>query len=118
MQPEEFCRQLLATIAVSDGRRRRRKRDTTPDAIGLSIKRSLLERAVLDRPDAESFERWLFERSLDVRWLEQGDRADESPATVGAVQAMAASVLAEWRLVSESPAFRDWLARGAPSADG
>jgi hypothetical protein len=42
LRPAEFCRQLLATLDVSEGRRKRRKRDTTPDAIGLAIKRDLL----------------------------------------------------------------------------
>ncbi|MGQ0649646.1 MAG: type III secretion fhipep protein [Gemmatimonadaceae bacterium] len=117
MQPAAFCRQLLATIDASDGRRRRRKRDTTPDAIGLAIKRRLLQQAVADDPASAAFEHWLFERSLDVRWLRGGNEALESEAPSGAVQAMAASVLAEWRLVRESPAFHDWLAQGAPSED-
>lgn len=33
------------------------------------------------------------------------------------VRAMALDVLAEWRLAMSSPAFGDWLARGAPSDD-
>ena len=32
-------------------------------------------------------------------------------------RAMALDVLAEWRLAMSSPAFGDWLARGAPSDD-
>src|SRR5690606_22702639 len=42
-RPADFCRGLLAALDASEGRRRRRKRDTTPDAIGLAIKRELLE---------------------------------------------------------------------------
>src|SRR2546422_5226163 len=38
-RPGEICRELLAALDASEGRRRRRKRDTTPDAIGLTIKR-------------------------------------------------------------------------------
>jgi hypothetical protein len=30
---------------------------------------------------------------------------------------MAQDVLAEWRLAKLSPAFREWLAQGAPSDD-
>src|SRR5438132_12968000 len=45
-RPAVVCRELLAALDASEGRRRRRKRDTTPDAIGLTIKRDLLERAV------------------------------------------------------------------------
>jgi len=36
LRPAVVCGQLLAALAASDGRRRRRKRDTTPDAIGLA----------------------------------------------------------------------------------
>jgi hypothetical protein len=36
---------------------RRRKRDTTADAIGLTIKRRLLEQAVRQDPEPEIFER-------------------------------------------------------------
>jgi hypothetical protein len=37
---------LLNALEASEGRRQRRKRDTTPDAIGLGIKRRLLEEAI------------------------------------------------------------------------
>src|SRR5258707_1737207 len=58
-RPGEICRELLATLDASEGRRRRRKRDTTPDAIGLTIKRELLERAVAPDPEPDAFEEWL-----------------------------------------------------------
>ena len=64
MRPADFCRQLLAALDASEGRRKRRKRDTTPDAIGMALKRGLLERAVRDDPEPEAFERWLLERCL------------------------------------------------------
>ena len=104
-RPGAVCRELLAALEVSEGRRRRRKRDTTPDAIGLGIKRALLEGAVADDPDPAAFEGWLLERCLAA-----GGEA-------GATRAMALEVLAEWRLASSLPEFGDWLEHGAPSDD-
>jgi hypothetical protein len=40
----------LADVDASDGRRRRGKRDTTPDALGFGVKREMLERLVADDP--------------------------------------------------------------------
>jgi hypothetical protein len=105
VRPAEFCRELLVSLEASEGRRTRRKRDTTPDAIGLSIKRALLEDAVRDDPEAEDFEGWLLEQCLRVR---EGS---------GSVRAMALSIWDEWRLVSRADAYREWLASGAPSDD-
>ena len=105
MRPAVVCGYLLAALDASEGRRRRRKRDTTPDAIGLTIKRELLEAAVRDDPDPEAFEGWLLARSLAV------------PEATGPVRSMALAVLAECRLAQESPAFSSWLSRGAPSDD-
>ena len=42
LRPGEFSRLLLRALDAAEGRRKRRKRDTTPDAIGLGIKRELL----------------------------------------------------------------------------
>ncbi|MBI1967051.1 MAG: hypothetical protein HYS40_03590 [Gemmatimonadetes bacterium] len=103
-RPAEVCAQLLAALGASEGRRKKRKRDTTPDAIGMAIKRRLLEDAVRDDPGPDAFEGWLLERSLGAE-------------ASGPVRAMALSVLAEWRLARESPEFQDWLRRGAPSDD-
>jgi len=107
MRPAAFCGALLAALDASDGRRRRRKRDTTPDALGMALKRSLLDGAIADDPDPDAFEAWLLERCLD--------RADA--ASFGALRAMARDILDEWRLAAVSPAFRDWLEAGAPSED-
>jgi len=107
LRPAEVCRALLAALQAADGRRRSRKRDQTPDAIGLSIKRSLLARAVQDDPDPNAFEEWLLDAPRKCA-------TSESP---GAVAAMARIVLEEWRLAHASDAFRNWLQRGAPSAD-
>jgi hypothetical protein len=107
VRPAEFARGLLLALEASEGRRRRRKRDQTPDAIGLGIKRRLLESAVADDPDAEDFERWLVERCL----------AEADQASVGGARAMALEIFAEWRLAARSPAFSTWLAQGAVSDD-
>ena len=39
VRPAEVCAALLAALEAAEGRRRSRKRDQTPDAIGLAIKR-------------------------------------------------------------------------------
>ena len=105
--PQRVCRALLAALAASEGRRKKRKRDTTPDWIGMSIKKELLERAAREAPAAEEFEGWL---ALQCELM--ADRGS------GAVRAMAMDVLGEWQLAVAAPNFREWLARGAPSADG
>ena len=105
IRPGDVCRELLAALAASEGKRRRRKRDTTPDAIGLAIKRELLERAAAADPEPDEFEAWLHEQCLAAG---AGD---------GGVRAMALSIFEEWRLAHDADAFRDWLARGAPSDD-
>ena len=107
LRPAEVCQALLAALDAADGRRRKRKRDQTPDAIGLSIKRALLEHAVQDDPNPESFEEWLLNYPL------RHAGTDSS----GAVSAMARSVLEEWRLAHSLNDFRVWLERGAPSDD-
>jgi hypothetical protein len=104
-RPSVICRELLAALEASEGRRRRRKRDTTPDAIGLALKRALLEQAVADDPEPAAFEGWLLQRCLSA-----GGEA-------GAMRAMALDVLAEWRLATSVPEFSAWLDRGAPSDD-
>ncbi len=106
VRPAAVCAGLLAALEAADGRRRRRKRDTTPDEIGLGIKRALLERAVAEDPEPGAFEGWLLQQCLRV-----------SGRGEGAVRAMAREVLEEWRLARQSGAFGDWLERGAPSDD-
>jgi hypothetical protein len=104
-RPRDICRELLAALDASEGRRRRRKRDTTPDAIGMTMKRELLERAVAADPDPDRFEEWLHEQCL------------AAGAGEGGLRAMALSIFEEWRLAQDATAFGDWLARGAPSDD-
>src|SRR2546422_964605 len=104
-RPSAVCRDLLAALEASEGRRQRRKRDTTPDAIGHAIKRGLLEQAVAADPAPEEFEAWLQQQCFAA-----------GPGE-GGVRAMALSIFEEWRLAHEADSFRDWLARGAPSDD-
>lgn len=102
--PARVCARLLAALGASEGRRQRRKRNTTADTIGLEMKRSLLERAVEEAPSAEAFEAWLLEKC-------------EEDGGGGGVRAMALEILEEWRLALISPEFAAWLERGAPSDD-
>lgn len=104
-RPAQVCRQLLAALDASDGRRRRRKRDTTPDTIGMAIKRGLLEETVREDPEPETYEGWLVERCAGL----------EAPS--GPMRAMALEILADWRLALSSADFRRWLDEGAPSDD-
>lgn len=103
-RPADVCRALLAALDAADGRRKSRKRDQTPDAIGLALKRQILERVVEENPDAQRFEAWLL------------DYSQSSPSS-GAVAAMARAVLDEWRLAHAMGDFKAWLDRGAPSDD-
>jgi hypothetical protein len=105
VRPAEVCRQLLRALDASEGRRRRRKRNTTPDSIGLELKRNILEETVRQDPDPEAYEGWL------LQCCHTTDGAD------GPLLAMAMDVLAEWRLAQSSTVFRDWLQQGASSDD-
>jgi len=106
VRPADMCRALLAALEASEGRRKKRKRDQTPDAIGLAVKRQLLEHVVHDNPDPRAFEGWL---------LRYADDNGDTPS--GAVSAMARVVFDEWRLAHEMHDFSAWLERGAPSDD-
>jgi hypothetical protein len=90
---------------AAEGRRKRRKRDTTPDALGMEVKRGLLEAAIADDPEPDDFEAWLFAQVLAAGGL------------AGATRAMALEVRDDWHFAVASGGFRDWLAAGAPSDD-
>jgi len=105
IRPAAACRALLRALDASEGRRRRRARDTTPDAIGLALRRSILERAIADDPEPAAFEAWLCRVCADAGLAS------------GPTRAMAAEVFEDWRLACAAPDFRTWLERGAPSAD-
>ena len=106
-RPADVCRALLAALEASEGRRRRRKRDQTPDAIGLGVKRELLTLIVEDDPPPDGFEEWLLNYT----------RACDAPGSAGATLAMARAVFDEWRLAHSLGDFRRWLEQGAPSED-
>ena len=98
-----MCRALLAALEAAEGRRRARKRDQTPDVIGLSLKRELLQQALIDDPEPEGFEAWL----LTYAEAHGG----------GACLATARAVFEEWQLAHSLGAFRTWLEQGARSDD-
>ena len=106
LRPADVCKALLAALEAAEGRRRSRKRDQTPDAIGLAIKRELLGRAVQEDPDAEAFEEWLLQCGLTC-----------APHLAGATMAMARAIFEEWRLTHSMNEFKSWLEQGAPSDD-
>jgi hypothetical protein len=114
-RPAHICRQLLATLDVSEGRRRRRKRNTSPDSIGMAIKRGLLQETVREDPDPDAFEGWLLQRSLSGVGPQGCDR--QLFEASGPVRAMALEILAELRLAEVPGPFQDWLTKGAPSDD-
>jgi hypothetical protein len=103
--PVELCSGLLHALDASEGRRRRRSRNTTADSIGLAIQRGLLEDAVREGPTPESFERWLQERCVA-----QGE-------SDGAHRAMALLIWHEWQLASQAEDVSAWLVAGARSDD-
>jgi len=107
IRPVQVCKALLAALEASEGQRKRRKRDQTPDAIGLAVKRVLLERAVEDDPAPEAFEEWLLNYSQNCVAAE----------LTGPASAMARAVFDEWQLAHSLENFRVWLNQGAPSAD-
>ena len=105
LTPAELCRGLLGAVDASEGRRRRRSRNTTADSIGMEIQRALLEGAVREAPDAPDFERWLLDRCMA-----EGE-------SDGATRAMALFIWHQWQLASEAGDYREWITRGAPSDD-
>jgi len=107
IRPAQVCHALLTALEASEGQRKKRKRDQTPDAIGLAVKRLLLERAVEADPEPEVFEKWLLNYSQNCVAAE----------FAGPASAMARAVFDEWQLAHSLKDFRDWLNHGAPSAD-
>ncbi|MCA9862152.1 MAG: type III secretion fhipep protein [Thermomicrobiales bacterium] len=104
-RPAHVCAQLIKATEASEGRRKRRKRNTTPDSIGMEIKRGLMDAAIIADPDPEDFEEWLYQQVLLAGPLS------------GATRAMAMQIHDEWQFALASAGFRDWLAEGAPSDD-
>ena len=100
LRPGDFSQQLLRALDASEGRRRRRKRDQTPDGIGLAIKRDLLDAAIVEDPEPADFEGWLLMKAL------------AAPAS-GPVLALCSQIMDEYRVASADPSFGRWLADGA-----
>lgn len=105
LRPAQVCEQLIQATEASEGRRKRRKRNTTPDSLGMDVKRGLMEAAIAADPDPDAFEEWLFQQVLLAGSLS------------GATRAMAMQIYDEWQFAQASAGFRDWLAEGAPSDD-
>jgi hypothetical protein len=104
LRPADFARGQLRALEASRGRSKRRKRDQTPDRIGMDLKRELLQRAVEDDPAPEDLESWLLQQAL------------AAPAS-GPVRAMSMEILTEYRMAQLDPEYGAWLRSGAPSAD-
>jgi len=105
LTPVELCRGLLGALDASEGRRKRRSRNTTADSIGLAIQRELLEKAVQDAPPAEEFEHWLMAR------------CEEQGVADGAHRAMALEIWHQWQFASSADDVSAWLLAGAHSDD-
>ena len=105
LRPAQVCAQLIQATEASEGRRKRRKRNTTPDNIGMEVKRGLMEAAITADPDPDAFEEWLFQQVLLAGPLS------------GATRAMAMQIHDEWQFALATAGFREWLAEGAPSDD-
>jgi hypothetical protein len=103
--PAQLCSGLLSALDASEGRRKRRSRNTTADSIGLDIQRAILEGAVIEEPTADNFERWLLERCVA-----QGE-------SDGAHRAMALYIWHEWLAASNAGSVSAWLSSGAHSDD-
>jgi len=107
IRPAQVCKLLLAALEGAEGQRRKRKRDQTPDAIGLAVKRALLEQVVEDDPEPEAFEKWLLNYPSTC----------DAPDFAGSASAMARAVFEDWSLAHSLEEFKVWLDRGAPSED-
>jgi hypothetical protein len=104
VRPGAFCDFLLQALEAAEGQTRRRKRDQSPDKLGLSVKRDLLERAVAADPEPAAFEAWLMQQII------------QAPGA-GPVRAMGEQIFLEYQMAALQPDFAAWLAAGAPSDD-
>ena len=105
LTPADLCRGLLGALDASEGRRKRRARNTTADSIGLEIQRDLLEAVVRDEPAPDEFEAWLL------------DRCEAEGVGDGAVRAMALAIWDQWQLAQRAPDVEAWIAAGGRSDD-
>lgn len=103
--PADLCRGLLGALDASEGRRKRRVRDTTADSIGLGVQRQLLEAAVRDEPAPDEFEGWLLDQCL------------AEGVSDGAQRAMALYIWDHWQLAQHAPDVQAWIVAGGNSDD-
>ena len=101
LRPAEFARLALASVGASEGRRRRRQRDTLADSLGLDLKLALLQAVAAADPDSEEFERFLLEYALTA----------DGPS--GPIRGVCSDVWLEWESASIAPSFVEWLRGGA-----
>jgi hypothetical protein len=105
LTPAELCRGLLGALDASEGRRKRRVRNTNADSIGLAIQRDLLEAAVHDDPAPDDFEAWLLDRCM------------AEGVADGAQRAMALFIWDQWQLALRAPDIQAWIVAGGHSDD-
>jgi hypothetical protein len=105
LTPAELCRGLLGALDASEGRRRRRVRNTTADSIGLAIQREMLEAAVREKPAPDEFEAWLLDRCL------------AEGVADGAQRAMSLFIWDQWQLALRAPDVQAWIVAGGVSDD-
>jgi len=105
LTPAELCRGLLGALDASEGRRRRRVRNTNADSIGLGIQREILEAALRDEPAPDEFEAWLLNRCL------------AEGVADGAQRAMALFIWDQWQLALRAPDVQAWIVAGGHSDD-
>ena len=105
LTPAELCRGLLGALEASEGRRKRRARNTSADSIGLAIQGEILEAAVRENPSGGEFEAWLLDRCL-------ADGVADGPR-----RAMALVIWDQWQLAQRAPDVEAWIAAGSRSDD-
>lgn len=103
--PAQLCRGLLGALEASEGRRRRRVRNTNADSIGLDIQRQILEAAIREEPSPDEFEGWLLDYCL------ANGLADGPP------RAMALVIWDQWLLAQHAPDVEAWILAGGQSDD-
>ncbi len=104
LRPAEFCRQLLRALEAPRGSRESRDRPPPPHAVGLELKRDLLQRAIAADVAPEGFEAWLLAQVL------------AAPAG-GPVRAVCQEIFDEYSLACVDPDFAAWIAAGTPDED-
>jgi hypothetical protein len=105
LTPADLCRGLLGALDASEGRRKRRVRNTDADSIGLAIQRDILGAAVRDEPAPDEFEAWLMDRCMAEG---VGD---------GAQRAMALFIWDQWQVALRAPDVQAWIVAGGQSDD-